>query len=40
MKNQSLLSLKHEELKFFEEHSVQYSEPERDIMNRSIQYEE
>lgn len=41
LKNNSIASIKQEDLKFFEDHSVQYSEPDgKDLMNRSIQYEE
>jgi hypothetical protein len=41
IKNQSVGSVRQEDLRFYEDHSVQYSEPEgKDLMNRSIQYEE
>lgn len=41
IKNNSIASIKQDQLKFVEDHSVQYSEPEgKDLMNRSIQYEE
>lgn len=40
VKNNSVISVKQEDLRFFEDRSAQYSEAEgKDIMNRSIQYE-